>query len=92
MSKQMSKATRLLTQRHQIQKETLLWPFFGFQFPQGTTTIPEYVWFHIRALIQPQALDYVTGAIVLAFLIYVIFTSGLPLFLRSGKVVPARSR
>ena len=86
----MNEPGHLILDEMWLQRETLFWPLFGFQFPQGTTTLSEYFWFHIRALMQPESLDYLTGTVVLAFAVYVVISSGTLLFFKSGRVLPVR--
>ena len=83
-------AAHLVLDKMWLQRDTLLWPIFGLQFPQGTTSLSEYMWFHLRALMSPQPLDFVTAGIVLALAAYVVVSSGVLVFFKHGRVLPVR--
>ncbi|MCI0887630.1 MAG: metal-dependent hydrolase [Chloroflexi bacterium] len=72
------------------QWDTVFWPFLGLEFRQGTTTLSEYIRFHVQGLLHPAPLDFVTAGIILGFMIYVIVSSGIGLFIKSGRVLPVR--
>jgi hypothetical protein len=62
----------------------LLWPFLGWRFPMGTTTLEEWVLFHIAgALASPEEL---VGALVLVwFALQLYRRRALLRFLRTGS-------
>lgn len=72
------------------QPGTLLWPLFGLEFPIGQTTFSEYITFHLHGLLRPQPMDFIAAGIILGLLIYVVISSGITIFLKSGKVLPVR--
>lgn len=69
-------------------RDTLLWPLLGLEFRQGTTTLSEYIWFHVHGLLDPRPMDLVTGGIILVFIIYVTVFTGIKPFLKIGKIHP----
>ena len=72
------------------QWDTLLWPLRGLEYPFATTTMSEYLSFHIQGLLNPDPLDFFTAGIILGLLVYVFISSGTIFFFKSGKVLPVR--
>jgi threonine/homoserine/homoserine lactone efflux protein len=62
----------------------LLWPFLGWRFPMGTTTLDEYILFYLTgALASPEEL---AGALVLVWFAIQLFRQRTLLrFLRTGS-------
>ena len=69
-----------------LQKRTLLWPALGLEFRRGTTTLSEYITFHIHGLLRPELLDYAAWAVILGFLAYVVFSSSILSFITTGRL------
>jgi inner membrane protein len=63
---------------------TLLWPFLGWQFPRGTTTLEEWILFHYRGALRSP--DELTGALILAWFLAQLYRQrAIMRFLRTGK-------
>jgi hypothetical protein len=63
---------------------TLFWPFLGWRFPRGTTTLEEWLWFHIAGALRSP--DELAGALVLLWFLAQLYRRRAVLhFLRTGK-------
>lgn len=64
---------------------TLLWPFLGWRFPMGTTTLEEWILFHFQEMLKSPA--ELAGALVLVwFLMQLHRQRAITRFLRTGKI------
>jgi hypothetical protein len=62
----------------------LLWPFLGWQFPPGSTTLDEYIRFHYMGLLRSP--EELVGAVVVAWFALQVFRHhAVRNFLRTGR-------